>query len=215
MKVGVLGSGVVGKALARGFVEAGHEVKVGTRDPKKADLVAWSQGEGAGATPATFRDTAKHGEVLVLACLGSVVDAVIDLAGTEHFGKKLVLDATNALDFSHGMPPGLFVGVTDSLGERIQKRLPDAKVVKCFNTVPNTLMVHPKVKGGRLEMLICGNDAAAKKRATEILKSFGWAGALDVGGIESARWLEALVPLWVRVGVALGNFDHMFVVARD
>ena len=215
MRVGVLGSGGVGRVLARGFADAGHDVRIGSRNSKNAELDEWRAQTGARVPTATFREAAQHGEVVVLAVLGSAVDSVLDLAGPEAFAEKLVLDATNALDFSHGMPPGLFVGLTDSLGERIQRRLPTARVVKCFNTVPNALMVHPKLPVGPLEMLICGNDAAAKKQTTEILRSFGWAGAIDVGGIESSRWLEALVPLWVRVGASLGTFRHVFLVARD
>ncbi|HYK93288.1 MAG TPA: NAD(P)-binding domain-containing protein [Thermoplasmata archaeon] len=215
MRVGVLGSGDVGRTLATGFAGAGHDVCIGSRSAANAELAAWKKSSGAKVSIGTFRDAAAHGEVVVLATLGSVVDSVIDLAGADEFRGKLVLDATNALDFSHGMPPGLFVGTTDSLGERIQRRLPEAHVVKCFNTVPHVLMVHPKLKNAPLEMLICGNDASAKKRTTEILQSLGWTGAIDVGGIESARWLEALVPLWVRVGATLGTFGHAFVVARS
>ena len=214
MKVGVLGSGVVGRALAKGFAEAGHDVTIGSRTATNPELAKWKQESKSKVATATFHDAAAHGEILVLATLGSVVDSVIDLAGPEQFKGKLLLDTTNPLDFSKGMPPGLFVGTTDSLGERIQHRLPEARVVKCFNTVGNAQMVHPTLKGGPIEMLICGNDAAAKKETTSILKSFGWAGAIDVGPIESARWLEALVPLWVRVGASIGTFRHAFVVAR-
>ncbi len=148
--------------------------------------------------------------MLVFAPLGSAVDDVIGLAGAKNFAGKIVIDTTNALDFSKGMPPGLFTGLADSLGEQIQRKLPQAKVVKCFNTVPNSRMISPGDKTA--EMLICGNDTEAKHKVTQILKEFGWAGAIDIGGITEAKWLEALVPLWVRAAVSLNSWNAMFKV---
>ena len=215
MRVGVLGSGVVGKALAKGFREAGHDVMIGSRSPTSADLESWKKGEGHHIASGTFEACAKHGETVVLAVVGNAAEQALDLAGPSHFAGKLVIDATNPLDFSHGMPPGLFLGTTDSLGERVQRKLPTARVVKCFNTVSNTIMFRPKFAGGAPEMMICGNDASAKAETTAILKSFGWPGALDIGGIDGARWLEALVPLWVRVGARLDTWGHAFQVVRS
>jgi 8-hydroxy-5-deazaflavin:NADPH oxidoreductase len=214
MRVGILGSGDVGRALGTAFAERGHSVTVGSKTPEKPELVAWKKATGPNAATATFAEAARSGEILVLCCLGSAVDAVIDLAGSAHFDGKLLIDATNALDFSKGMPPGLFVGVTDSLGERVQRKLPKARVVKCFNIVPNPVMAHPQLPGGMADMIIAGNDAAAKTQVTEILRSFGWSGAIDIGGIEGARWLEAMVPLWVRVASAVGTFQVAFKVVR-
>lgn len=105
------------------------------------------------------------------------------------------------------------MGPTDSLGERVQRKLPKAHVVKCFNTVPNSQMVDPKFKD--VDMLVCGNDADAKQLVVRILKEFGWRGAIDIGGIEEARWLEALVPLWARIGAVLNTWNHVFTVLRD
>ena len=159
----------------------------------------------------SFADAARHGEVVVLALSGAGAEAALDLAGPAAFAGKLVLDATNPLDFSQGNVPGLFVGTTDSLGERIQRRLPHAKVVKCFNTVSNAQMVDPRFKEGTPPMMIAGDDADAKKRTEALLRELGWPGVLDVGGIDGARWLEALVPLWVRVAVARGGaWGHAF-----
>lgn len=124
-----------------------------------------------------------------------------------------MVDVTNPLDFQ-GPTPGLFVGVTDSLAERIQRLVPDAKVVKAFNTVPNSQMVDPKFSGGAPHMMIGGKDGAAKRKLIAMLKEFGWPGALDLGGIETARWLEANVPLWVLAGTALGRWDHAFKVVH-
>jgi 8-hydroxy-5-deazaflavin:NADPH oxidoreductase len=214
MRVGILGSGGVGQALGTAFAERGHQVTIGSKTPEKPELVAWKRATGHDAATATFSETARSGEIVVLCCLGSAADAVIDLAGPSNFDGKLLIDVTNALDFSNGMPPGLFVGVTDSLGERVQRKLPKARVVKCFNIVPNSVMAHPQLPGGTADMIIAGNDAAAKTQVTEILRSFGWSGAIDIGGIEGARWLEAMVPLWVRVASAIGNFQSAFKVVR-
>ncbi|HTP54696.1 MAG TPA: NAD(P)-binding domain-containing protein [Thermoplasmata archaeon] len=211
-RVGIIGSGDVGKQLGRGFARHGYEVKIGTREPAKLD--AWKKEVGASASVGSFADAAQFGDVVVLATNGAAAESALDLAGPAHFSGKLVLDATNPLDMSHGMPPTLFVGTTDSLGERVQRKLPGAHVVKCFNTVGNGSMVDPKPAGIHPRMLICGNDAGSKTRAEAILRELGWAGAIDVGGIEGARWLEALVPLWVRAGIALNAWDHMFQVVR-
>ncbi|MGP8078434.1 MAG: NADPH-dependent F420 reductase [Thermoplasmata archaeon] len=211
-RVGILGSGDVAKQLGRGFAKHGYEVMLGTREPAKLD--AWKKEVGSKASVGSFAQAAAFGEIAILATHGAGTEPAIDLAGAASFGKKIVLDATNPLDFSHGMPPGLFVGTTDSLGERVQRKLPEAKVVKCFNTMSNVRMVDPKFESGPVRMLICGNDGAAKKRTEEILRELGWAGVLDIGGIDGARWLEASVPLWVRAGQALNTFEHMFQVVR-
>jgi len=214
MKIGILGSGEVGRALGSGFAVRGHDVKIGSRSPRSAELVAWSEKAGSKASTGTFAEAAKHGEVLLLAVQGTAAEDVIKLASPENFGTKVLIDVTNPLDHSGGPAPGLFVGSKDSLGERIQRLLPNTKVVKCFNTVSNTQMVDPKYAGGAPEMLIAGNDAAAKEKVVGILKEFGWPGALDVGGIEGARWLEAIVPLWVLVGMQIGRWDHAFKVVH-
>ncbi len=201
MKVGILGSKDVGQALARGISKHGHAVMIGTRDAEKLRLFA----EETKVQVGSFADAARFGEVVILALNGQGAEAAIDLAGPASFEDKLVLDSTNPLDFSKGMPPGLFVGTTDSLGERIQRKLPRAKVVKCFNTVPNSVMIDPPFTEP-VPMIICGDDPEAKRRTEALLRSFGWPGVLDVGGIDGARWLEALVPLWVRAGAALDLF---------
>jgi predicted dinucleotide-binding enzyme len=207
MKVGILGSGDVGQALGRGFARHGWDVTLGTRDASKlADWQAETK-QKAGS----FADAARHGDVVILALHGAGVENALDLAGPASFAGKLVLDTTNPLDFSEGNLPGLFVGTTDSLAERIQRKLPQAKVVKCFNTVSNAQMVDPKFRDGTPPMMIAGNDADAKKQTEALLRDLGWPGVLDVGGLDAARWLEALVPLWVRVAVARGGaWGHAF-----
>jgi predicted dinucleotide-binding enzyme len=213
-KIGILGSGDVGQALGRGFARHGYDVRVGSREPRSEKLQSRLKETPGQVSTGTFAEAAKHADVVILALHGAGTEAALDLAGPRNFAGKLVLDATNPLDFSSGMPPGLFVGTNDSLGERVQRKLPDAKVVKCFNTVSNVQMVDPKFAEGTPSMLICGNDAAAKKRAEAILREIGWPGVLDVGGIDGARWLEALVPLWVRAGAALDTWGHAFKVVR-
>jgi 8-hydroxy-5-deazaflavin:NADPH oxidoreductase len=212
LKVGILGSGDVAQTLGRGFASHGHAVRLGSRTPDSEKLKVWRKEAQGETSTGTFAETASYGDILVFATLGSAVDDVIGLAGPKNFAGKLIIDATNALDFSKGMPPGLFTGLTDSLGERIQRNLPTSKVVKCFNTVPNSRMINPGDKGA--EMLICGNDPEAKRQVVQILKQFGWAGAIDIGGIGESRWLEAFVPLWVRTAVSLNSFNAMFKVVR-
>ena len=204
-KVGILGSGDVGQALGRGFASHGYDVKIGSRTPESEKLKAWAAKCRGKASTGTFSEAAAHGEILVLATLGTAVEEAISLSGREKFAGKLVIDATNPLDFSKGMPPGLFVGTTDSLGERVQHLLPTAKVVKSFNIVNNQTMVNPKMKEGLPDMVICGNDEGAKRQVAGILKEFGWAEPIDIGGIEGARWLEAYTALWVRLALKLGN----------
>ncbi len=212
VKIGVLGSGDVGRTLAQGFAGRGHPVMVGTREPIK--LEAWRAATAGAVSVGRFAEAAAFGSVVVLATHGAATLAAIDLAGVEHFSGKLVLDATNPLDFSQGMPPTLFVGTTTSLGEMVQHRLPSAHVVKCFNTVGHQRMVDPAFTEGHPSMLICGNDPHAKAEAEALVRELGWPGALDVGGIDAARWLEALVPLWVRIGAKRGTFDHMLAPVR-
>src|SRR6266705_7119234 len=138
MKVGIIGSGDVGKTLGRGFAAHGHSVKLGSRTPDSEKLKVWRKEAQGETSTGTFAEAASYGAIIVFAPLGSAVDDVINLAGTKNFTGKTVIDTTNALDFSKGMPPGLFTGLADSLGEKIQRKLPQSKVVKCFNTVPNS-----------------------------------------------------------------------------
>lgn len=211
-RVGILGSGDVGQALARGLVRHGYEVKVGSRDaknPKLAPLVSELKGK---ATAGTFADAAKFGSMIIVATNGAATEAAVDMAGVQNFNGKLVLDATNPLDFSKGMPPTNFTGPNDSLAERIQKKLPKARVVKCFNTISNSKMVDPKFDMGTPQMMIAGNDDAAKQQVDALLRELGWPGALDVGDIAGARYLEALVPLWVRVGARTNTWGHGFKI---
>jgi len=214
MRVGILGSGGVGMALGKGFATKGHDVMIGSRSPSKQELKDWLKTTKGKVSTGTLAEAAAHGEVIVLCPVGEAALEVIDLARPINFVGKTVIDVTNPLDFSAGMPPGLFVGTTDSLGEQIQRKIPEANVVKCFNIVGNSLMVDPLIKGEAPDMLIAGNDEGAKKKVTAILHEFGWNSAIDIGGIDGARWLEALAPLWVRLASKLGSFDIAFKVLK-
>lgn len=214
MKVGILGSGPVGQSLGRGFAARGHDVKIGTRTPGSEKLKKWRQQAGGASSTGTFAQAAAHGEILVHAILGTAAEDVVRLAGPDNFTGKILIDVTNPLDFSRGMPPGLFVGTTDSLGERIQRELPKAKVVKCFNIVNNETMIDPANTGTKPTMMFCGDDEGAKRTVSELLRDFGWDDMLDLGGIDGARWLEALVPLWVRATTKRGTWTLAFKVVH-
>lgn len=207
MKVGILGSGDVGKALGKGFVKHGHEVKIGSREPGKLD--AWAKENGDKASSGTFAEAAKLGEIVVLATLGKAVENVIELCGKDAFDGKVVIDATNPLDNKPGQMPALYVGFSDSLGEQVQRWLPKAKVVKAFNTVGNAYMVDPKFVGGPADMFIAGDDKGAKEKVGAICKDFGW-GVVDLGGISASRCLEPMCLAWVLHGVIGGKWNHAF-----
>ncbi len=213
MKVGILGSGDVGRALGTGFVETGHEVMIGTRHPSEPALTDWKRTAGARALIGSFAEAAAFGELIVVAAQGSATLDVLGMAGAERFRGKVVIDATNPLSFSAQGAPSLFVGQTDSLGEQVQRALPGARVVKAFNTVGNEHFFRPSFPGGPPEMLIAGDDAAAKRTVSEVLREFGWS-PVDIGGIEGARVLEPLCVAWVRCARALGTRDIAFKLLR-
>jgi predicted dinucleotide-binding enzyme len=210
MRVGVLGSGEVGRRLAEGFSGRGHEVMIGSRDPNKSELRDWLSGDGSGIEAGSFEQAAAHGELIVLAVLGSAGEEAIADAGPDNFGGKVVIDAMNPLDFSGGFPPKLSISGEDSLGERVQRALPDARVVKAFNTIGNPYFVDPSFSEGQPTMLIAGNDQAAKDTVRNVLTDFGWSDTVDIGGIEGSRELEAICIVWVKIGGARGAWDHGF-----
>ena len=211
MKIGILGSGDVAKALARGFLGRGDTVKLGTRSPAKlADFVTQA---GKNASVGSFADAAAFGELLVLATKWDGTENAIKLAGAQNAAGKVVIDATNALDFSDGAPPKLAVGYNDSAGERVQRWLPQAKVVKAFNIVGHAAMVNPTFPGGPPDMFIAGNDDGAKRTVTDVCKSFGWP-AIDLGGIAAARYLEPLAMVWIVYGFRTNTWNHAFKLLR-
>jgi predicted dinucleotide-binding enzyme len=213
MKVGILGSGIVGQTLGRAFATIGHDVKIGTRNPNNEKLTAWVKKTGARASAATFADAAAFGELAVLATAWSGTENAIKLSGPTNLAGKIVIDVTNPLSFAPNSPPTLALGWTDSGGEQVQRWLPGAKVVKAFNIVGNAHMFRPQFPGGTPDMFIAGNDAGAKATVTDILKAFGWS-VIDIGGIEGARCLEPLAMLWVLHGIRANTWNHAFKLLR-
>ena len=174
MKIGVLGTGSVGSALAGGFVQAGHEVRMGSRDAGTEKAKAWAASAGRAASSGNFADAAGFGEIVFNATAGEgSLDAV--RAARDKLRGKILVDVANPLDFSRGMPPTLFTAAAgDSLAERIQKELPETRVVKALNTLNANVMLDPARAGGDTDLFIAGNDADAKERITALLKEFGW-----------------------------------------
>jgi 8-hydroxy-5-deazaflavin:NADPH oxidoreductase len=210
MRVGVMGSGEVGRRLAEGFSARSHAAMIGSRDPSKAELRDWLSGDGSGVEAGSFEQAAAHGELIVLAVLGSAAEEAIADAGPDNFRGKVVIDAMNPLDFSGGFPPKLSISGEDSLGERVQRALPDARVVKAFNTIGNLYFVDPSFSEGQPTMLIAGDDQEAKDTVRDVLTDFGWSDTVDIGGIEGSRELEAICIVWVKIGGARGAWDHGF-----
>jgi predicted dinucleotide-binding enzyme len=209
MNIGVLGTGDVGKALGKAFIELGHAVRMGARSAANEKAIAWAQEMGTQASAGTFAEAAAFGELCVLATRGVANESVLRSAGVPRFDGKILIDATNPLDFDHGLPPKLALAGNDSGGEQVQRLLPQAYVVKAFNTVGNAHMFRPEFPGGPPDMFICGEHEESKQRVAQLLQDFGW-GAIDVGGIESARYLEAMCMVWVLHGFRTNTWNHAF-----
>jgi 8-hydroxy-5-deazaflavin:NADPH oxidoreductase len=213
MRIGIFGTGEVGRALGNAFIALGHEVMMGARDANNAKAKSWSTQTGARAATGTFADAAQFAEIAVVAVLGIAVEETIDRAGPDHLAGKIVIDATNPLRFRPGAPPELAWGFSDSGGERVQRCAPKARVVKAFNTVGNAHMFRPQFPGGPPDMFICGNDADAKGTVTKLLTAFGW-NTVDIGGIEASRHLEPMCMVWVLYGIRSGSWNHAFKLLR-
>ena len=197
MNIGILGSGSVGKALAKGFAQKGYGVVIGTRDPQKPDLRTWLSGMQKNVSVGSFADAAFLGDVLILATHwdDGATENAIRLADARNFQGKVVLDATNPLT-RRGDALVLEVGTTDSAGEMVQRWLPGAYVVKAFNITGAETMIQPQLQDGTADMFIAGNDENAKATATKLIREFGW-GVVDLGGIENSRWLEGMAMVWI------------------
>jgi 8-hydroxy-5-deazaflavin:NADPH oxidoreductase len=207
MKIAILGSGQVGDALAKGFLDHGHAVMRASRDPEK--LASWKQGAKGEVSVGTFADATKWCEIAVLCVKGTGAEAVIEQTAANLAG-KVVIDATNPIADE---PPQngvirYFTNANESLMERLQAKAPAARFVKAFNSVGNMFMVNPPFEP-KATMFICGNDANAKQQVTEILTTFGWEAA-DMGGVEVARPIEALCQLWCAPGFVHNEWAHAF-----
>jgi predicted dinucleotide-binding enzyme len=225
MNLAVLGTGMVGQALAGRLHDLGHTVTVGTRDPRatlartepdgmgNAPYATW-QATHPGVSLATFADAARAADLVVLATHGTASLAVLRLAGAENLAGKPLLDVSNPLDFSQGFPPTLFVKDTDSLAEQIQREFPDALVVKSLNTLTAPLMVDPRSLGHSSTVFVSGDDAAAKSTVVGLLEGFGHDDVIDLGDLSTARGAEMLLPLWVRLMAALDTGTFNIKVVR-
>lgn len=226
MKIAVLGTGMVGRALAGRLVELGHEATVGTRDVEAT--MARTESDAMGNPPyadwalahpqvrlATFADAAADAELVVNATAGNVSIAALEAAGREHLAGKVLLDVANPLDYSQGFPPTLFVSNTDSLAEQIQAAFPEARVVKSLNTMNAFLMTDPRrLADADHTVFVSGDDPGAKLLVTELLRSFGHTDVIDLGDISTARGTETLLPVWVRLYGVLGVPTFQFKIVR-
>ncbi len=213
MKIGVIGSGDVGRTLAGGFLEHGHAVVIGTRDPAK--LEDW-RAQHPKARVAGFRECAEFGDIVVLAVKGTRSAEALRMAGKSALAGKPVVDATNPIADA---PPvngvlRFFTNLDESLMERLQREIPEACFVKAFNSVGNARMVNPQFPGGKPTMFICGNDQAAKNIVAGILDQFGWETA-DMGNVEAARAIEPLCMLWCIPGFLRNEWTHAFKLLKQ
>ena len=202
MKIGVLGTGNVGRTIAAKLVELGHDVRVGSRTAKD-DAV-------------TFADAAAHGELVFNCTAGDKSLEALRMAEADNLAGKILVDVANPLDFSRGMPPILAVCNADSLGEEIQRLFPRSKVVKALNTVNCNVMVNPSLLPGEHDVFVCGNDEDAKAEVRELLQTFGWPGERinDLGDITAARGTEMYLPLWIRLANVAESANFNIKIVR-
>jgi predicted dinucleotide-binding enzyme len=215
MRLGVLGTGIVGNAIGTRLAQKGGLVMMGSRTANNEKARAWAKAAGRNASQGTFADAAKFGEVLFNCTSGGVSLDALKLAGEENLAGKVLVDVANPLDFSKGMPPSLTVCNTDSLAEQIQRAFPDAKVVKSLNTMNCYVMVNPGLIPGDHNVFLAGNDAGAKSKVKEVLGWFGWTPAqmFDLGDLTAARGMEMVLPLWLRLWGAFQNPNFNFHLA--
>jgi predicted dinucleotide-binding enzyme len=216
MKIAVLGTGMVGHTIGDKLIGLGHEVRMGARQATNEKAAAWSRAAGVRGSHGSFADAASFGEILFNCTQGAASLLALEAAGAANLRGKILLDLSNPLDFSKGMPPSLFVSNTDSLGEQIQRAFPELKVVKTLHTMSCKVMVEPgRLAGGDHTVFMSGNDAGAKARVAEVLRGFfGWKHVIDLGDLSTARGTEAYVALWVRAFGALGTADFNIKLVR-
>jgi len=227
MRIGVLGTGMVGQALSEKLSQSGHEVVIGTRDvdaalsrtdPPRPGLVSFAEWHGAnpGIAVGTFAQAAAHGEILFNATAGNASIDALNAAGPDNLADKILIDVANPLDFSAGFPPTLTVANTDSLAEQLQRAFPQAKVVKTLNTINASVMVDPgAVNGGEHHVFVSGDDAGAKAEVTKHLRDwFGWRHVIDLGDITTARGTEMYLALWIRLLGPVGTSTFNVHIVR-
>jgi predicted dinucleotide-binding enzyme len=208
MKIGILGSGIVGKTLGSKLVSGGHQVMMGSRSANSEAGQEWLRSVNGKARCGTFADAAVFGEIVFNCTNGANSVAALRQAGAANLRGKILIEVSNPLDFSKGMPPSLTICNTDSLGEQVQRELPETKVVKALNTVNCAVMVQPSLAPGDHQLFVCGNDTAAKGEViTRCAEWFGWKkeNIIDLGDITGARAMEMYLPLWLRLMGVLGT----------
>lgn len=228
MKIGILGTGIVGQTLGLKFIQLGHSVILGTRDPSNLNepkghgpnanartLGNWLAEAGSRASVATFSDAAAQSELVINATSGSASVEVLHSVGAEHLNGKTVIDTSNPIDFSRGFPLTLFVKDTDSLGEILQREFPDVRIVKTLNTMASMVMVNPAgIGNGDPTVFLSGNDSAAKTQVAKLLRELGWSDIIDLGDITTARGQEMMLPIGHALFRALNTFELAFKVVR-
>ncbi|MDJ0821287.1 MAG: NAD(P)-binding domain-containing protein [Paracoccaceae bacterium] len=216
MKYAVLGTGMVGHTLATKLVSLGHEVRMGARSADNEKAVAWADANGAKARQGRFAEVAAWADRVIFAVNGGNIVAVAEAVGNDAVAGKTVIDVTNPLDMSGGLPPTLIpeLSNTTSAGEALQAQLPDAKVVKTLNTMNHLIMVDPARVPGEHDVFLCGEDDAAKQDVVAMLAEFGWTDPVDLGPLAAARGTEGLMPFWLRMWGAVGNADFNYRIVR-
>jgi predicted dinucleotide-binding enzyme len=205
---------MVGQTLGTKLVQLGHEVMMGSRSAGNEKARAWTAGAGPHGRAGTFREAAAFGEVLLTCTEGLTSIDALRAAAEEDLAGKILIDVSNPLDFSRGMPPSLLVCNTDSLGEMIQREFPQLRVVKALNTCNCQVMVDPTLVPGAHDLFVCGNDPQAKQQVTALLREFGWKSIIDMGDISNARATEQLLPIWIRLFGMYGNPIFNFHIVR-
>ena len=215
MRIGVLGTGGVGRTIATKLVELGHEVTMGSRTHDNESAAEWVASADAGAAQGTFADAAGFGELVVNCTSGAGSVEALRAIPREHLSGKTLVDVANPLDFSGGAL-SLFTEIDDSLAEQLQREHPEAHVVKTLNTVNANVMVEPARVPGAHDVFVCGNDEHAKAEVVELLEGFGWPRehVLDLGDLAAARGLEAYLLLWIRLRGLTGTSDFNIRVVR-
>ena len=215
MRIGILGTGVVGKTLGTRLAKLGHDVRMGSRTAGGEKAKAFVKEAGAKSSEGTFADAAAHGDIVFNCTSGGASLEALNSAGAQNLQGKVLVDVSNPLDFSKGMPPTFLVCNTDSLGEQIQRAFPMTKVVKSLNTVTAAVMADPSIGPGVHTMFVSGNDERAKAEVISILKTgFGWKEVMDLGDITGARAQEMHLALWVRLYAKLQTPNLNVYVAR-
>ncbi len=216
MKIGVLGTGMVGQALANKLVALGHEVMMGARSADNETAAEWRNQYESNAQVGSFAQAAAFGDIVLLAVKGEIVVQVAEAAGVDNTNGKVVIDVTNPLDFSNGMPPSMIPSLsnTTSAGEEVQKVLSGARVVKTLNTMNCDIMVDPSRVPGEHDVFISGDDADAKATVRDLLQSFGWSDPIDLGPLSTARGTEGMMPFWLSMWGVVGSANFNYRIVR-